>query len=111
MPWMLTLTASIAAALNVVVLKSEVCTTLALILYNNHSAHSVILGGFNDPMWNHLKCTLCIKWFYLCDLLIHTELNYGYQPCLHLNLYEDKQVKAGNFLLPTSSLVDFHCEI
>lgn len=52
MPWMLPLTESRAAALNVVVLKSKVCTTLALIfsLFNNHSDHSVILRGFNDPL-------------------------------------------------------------
>lgn len=73
-------------------------------------------GGFNDPVWNHLKCMLCIKWFFLCDLLIQKEeaniLNYGFQRGLHLNLpcFGDKQVKAGHFL-PTWSLVDFHCEI
>lgn len=116
--WMLTLTVSIAATLNVVIVKGEVCTTLALIfpLYSNHSAHSVTLGGFIDPVWNHLECTLCIKCFFLCDLLIHTEeanlLNYGYQHCFHLNLtcFEDKQVKAGHFLT-TSSLVVFYYEI
>lgn len=116
--WMLTLTVSMAATLNVVILKNEIHTTLGLIfsLYNNHSPHSVILGGFIDLVWSRLECTLCIQWFFLCDLLIHTEkantLNYGYQQCLHLNLtcFEDKQVKAGHFL-PSSNLVNFHCEI
>lgn len=85
MPWMLALTVSIAASLNVVILKSEVRSTLALSfsLYNNHSAHSLILGVFDDSVWNHLKCVLCSKWFFYCDLLIHTEeaniLNHGYQ--------------------------------
>lgn len=92
MPWMLALTVPVAATLNLVIRKSEVCTTLALSfsLYNNHSAHSVILGVFDDPVWNHLECMLCSKWFFYCDLLTHTEeaniLNQGYQQCPSLEL-------------------------
>lgn len=97
-------------------LKMEVCTTPVLrFSLCNCSVRSVILGGFNDPAWNHLDCILCSKWFSLCDFLTQTEetcCTMDTDNVLHLSLlYQDKQGKAGPFLLPTSSLVDLHSEI